>query len=104
VPGAGRVEWYDSLMYPNQADTASPETSPLLAPLSQLQHAPDIWAAVADIDILHGEGIAFSKKSQNAGVKTTVKEYAKTPHTLLLVGKLPGLPVIGDVVEVVRTG
>ena len=58
-------------------DTVSPEASPLLVPPSQLQHAPDAWTAVADVDVLHGEGIAFSEKLQNARVKITVKEYAK---------------------------
>jgi hypothetical protein len=58
-------------------DTVSPEASPLLVPPSQLQHAPDAWTAVADVDALHGEGIVFPEKLQNAGFKITVKENAK---------------------------
>ena len=64
---------------------------------------PDTWTAVADVDVLHREGIAFPEKLQNAGFKITVKENAKTPHTLLPVDKLLGLLVIDDVVDVVRT-
>jgi acetyl esterase/lipase len=40
--------------------------------------------AVADVDVLNGEGIAFSEKLQKAGVKVMVKEYAKPAHTPLL--------------------
>jgi hypothetical protein len=38
----------------------------------------------------------------NAGVNVMVKEYPKAPHMLLLVDKLLELPVIDDVVKVLR--
>jgi hypothetical protein len=50
---------HDSLLHPNQADTTSSEASPLLAPPSQLQHVPDARIATVDVDVVHGEGIAF---------------------------------------------
>lgn len=62
-----------------------------------------LWMAVVEVDALRREGIAFSEALLNAGVKVTVKEYEKMPHMLLQVDKLLELPVIGDVVEVVRT-
>jgi hypothetical protein len=43
------LEWYESLLYPNQEDTKSPEASPLLALPSQLAGVPDTWMAVAEI-------------------------------------------------------
>jgi acetyl esterase/lipase len=59
--------------------------------------------AVAEVDVLRREGIAFAEALLNAGVKVTVKEYEKMPHMLLQVDKLLELPVIDDEVEVVRT-
>jgi acetyl esterase/lipase len=103
APGASRIEWYEPLLYPNQEVTESPEASPLLASPSQLAGVPDTWMAVAEVDVLRGEGIAFAKALGNAGVKVEVKEYPKMPHMMLQLDKLLGVPVIGDVVEVVRT-
>ena len=62
-----------------------------------------LWMAVAEVDVLRREGIAFAEALLNAGVKVTVKEYEKMPHMLLQVDKLLELPVIDDVVEIVRT-
>ena len=58
--------------------------------------------AVAGVDVLRGEGIAFAEALLKAGVKVRVKEYEKMPHLLLQLDKLLEFPVI-DVVEVVRT-
>jgi acetyl esterase/lipase len=59
--------------------------------------------AVAGVDALREEGIAFAKALLEAGVKVRVKEYEKMRHMLLQLDKLLELPVIDDVVEVVRT-
>jgi acetyl esterase/lipase len=103
APGASRIEWYESLLYPNQGDTESPEVSPLLASPGQLAGVPDTWMAIAEVDVLRREGIAFAKALLNAGVKVRVKEYEKMPHMMLQLDELLGVPVIDDVVEVVRT-
>jgi acetyl esterase/lipase len=103
APGAGRIEWYESLMYPNQEDTESLEASPLLASSSQLAGAPDTWMAVAEVDALRREGIAYAEALLEAGVKVEVKEYKKMPHMMLQLDKLLELSMIDDVVEVVRT-
>jgi acetyl esterase/lipase len=101
--GASRIEWYESLLYPNQKDTESPEASPLLASPSELAGVPDTWMAVAEVDVLRREGIVFAEALLNAGVKVRVKEYKKMPHMMLQLDKLLELPVINDVVEVMRT-
>ena len=44
--------------------------------------------AVAGVDILRGEGIAFAEALLKAGVKVRVKEYEKMPHLLLQLDKL----------------
>jgi acetyl esterase/lipase len=36
-----------------------------------------LWMAVAEVDVLRREGIAFAEALLNAGVKVTVKEYEK---------------------------
>jgi acetyl esterase/lipase len=90
-------------LYPNKEDTESPEASPLLASPSQLAGAPDTWIAVAGVDVLRREGIAFAEALLEAGVNVRVKEYEKMPHMLLQLDKLLKLPVIDDVVEVMTT-
>ena len=58
--------------------------------------------AVAGVDVLRGEAIAFAEALLKAGVKVRVKEYEKMPHLLLQLDKLLELPVIDKVMEVVR--
>lgn len=102
APGASRIEWYESLLFPNQADTENPEASPLLASPSQLADLPDTLIVVAEVDPLREEALAFAKAVAEAGVKVEVKEYGKVPHMLLPLDKLLGIPVIDEVVEVIR--
>lgn len=102
APGAGRIEWYESLLYPNEKDTESPDASPLLASLSQLASAPDTWIGLAEVDALLKEGIAYAEALREAGVKVDVKLYERKPHMLLPMDKALKIPVVSDVVEVVK--
>jgi acetyl esterase/lipase len=100
---ASHIEWLVSLLYPKQEDTDSPEASLLLASPSQLVGIPDTWMAAGGVDVLRREARAFDEAFLRAGVKARMKEYIKMPNMLLQLDKLPELPVISDVVEVVRT-
>lgn len=104
APGAARIEWYDSLLYPNGVGTKSPEASPLLASLDQLKGISNAWIGVAEGDALREEGIAFAEKLREAGIKVSLIEYQKMPHMLLQLDKQLEIPVIKDIVEVVRSG
>jgi acetyl esterase/lipase len=59
--------------------------------------------AVAEVDALREEGIAFAKALLEAGVEVSVKEYEKMPHMMLQLDRLLELPLIDDVVKVMRT-
>jgi hypothetical protein len=61
------------------------------------------WIATVDVDVVHGEGIAFPEKWQKDGVKTKVKEHAENFIRCFLVNQVLGLPATDDVVEAVRT-
>jgi acetyl esterase len=103
APGAARIEWYDSLLYPNGAGTESPEASPLLASLDQLKGVTNAWIGIAEEDALREEGFAFAEKLQEAGVKVSWIEYQKVPHMLLQLDKQLEIPVIEDIVGVVKS-
>jgi acetyl esterase/lipase len=90
-------------LYPNQEVTESPEASPLLASPNQLAGVPDTWMVVTEVDILRRERLTLAEALLNARVKARVKVHEKISHMILQLDKLLELPVINDVVEVVRT-
>jgi len=46
-------------------------------------NVPRAWIAVAELDILRDEGIAYGKRLRMAGVPTEIKTYKGAPHPII---------------------
>ncbi len=68
--------------------------SPLQASLEELKGLPPALVQVAENDILHDEGVAYGRKLDEAGVPTTISEYAGFIHDYGMLNPLAGIPAI----------
>jgi acetyl esterase/lipase len=80
---ADHMIWFRDHYLPNAEDRANWDNSPIFAPDDLLSRAPKAWIAVAEMDILRDEGIAYGEKLEQAGVEVTVKVYEKAPHPIM---------------------
>ena len=67
-------------------------SSPIFASDDLLSKAPEAWIAVAEMDILRDEGIAYGEKLKQAGVQVDVKLYEKVPHPTMGLDGISNLP------------
>jgi acetyl esterase/lipase len=75
--------WFRNNYLPNKEDWAKWESSPIFAPDETTAKAPPAWIAVAELDILRDEGIAYGEKLRAAGVDVTIKGYSRAPHPIM---------------------
>jgi acetyl esterase/lipase len=93
-----RMGWYRSMYLPDTRDRANWDASPLLAPSGLLGKAPKAWIAVAGVDILRDEGVAYGEGLRREGVQVEVEVYEGAPHAVVVMdGKLIYRLVLGRV-------
>jgi len=78
-----RMLWFRKNYLPNEEDWTKWDASPIFAPAKLLATLPKTWIAVAGLDILSEEGIAYGKKLQEHGVDVEIKEYERAPHPIM---------------------
>ena len=78
-----KMLWFRRNYVPDEADCAKPDSSPIFAPDASFAAAPPAWIAVAELDILRDEGIAYGEKLKQAGVAVEVKVYKGAPHPIM---------------------
>ena len=79
----GRMLWFRNYYLPNEEDRKNWDASPIFASEESFSKIPDAWIAVAELDILRDEGIAYAKKMREAGRKAEVKVYEQAPHPIM---------------------
>ena len=78
-----KMLWFRNNYSPNSADWIKWDNSPIFAPDASFAAAPPAWIAVAELDILRDEGIAYGEKLKQAGVAVEVKVYKGAPHPIM---------------------
>lgn len=81
---AEHMAWFREHYLPHPEDRVKWDSSPIFAPDDLLSKAPRAWIAVAEMDILRDEGIAYGEKLAQAGVEVVVKVYEKAPHPIIV--------------------
>lgn len=74
-----RMLWFRRQYLPHEQTRARWDASPLLAQDEMFSKVPKAWIAVAELDILRDEGIAYCNKLLTAGVPVPTKGH----HTRL---------------------
>jgi acetyl esterase/lipase len=78
-----RMLWFRRQYLPQEPTRARWDASPLLAQDEMFHRVPKAWIAVAELDILRDEGIAYGKKLLMAGVPTEIRTYKGAPHPIM---------------------
>lgn len=78
-----RMLWLRRQYLPHEPTWARWDASPLLAQNEMFRKVPKAWIAVAELDIVRDEGIAYGKKLQKAGIPTEIKTYKGAPHPIM---------------------
>ncbi|KAJ8495649.1 hypothetical protein ONZ51_g1622 [Trametes cubensis] len=78
-----KMLWFRNNYSPNKEDWTKWDNSPIFAPEESFKKAPPAWIAVAELDILRDEGIAYGEKLKQAGVSAEVKVYKGAPHPIM---------------------
>lgn len=79
---------YRQFYLPNLEQAKNWDASPLLAPNDLMAKTTKAWIAVGELDILRDEAKAYHQRLEETGNVSTLKEYAGTTHSLML---LPGV-------------
>jgi acetyl esterase/lipase len=84
-----RMNWFKHNYLPSEDDWSKWDVSPIFATREMLEGLPPAWIAVAELDILSDEGIAFGERLREAGVATEIEVYKGAPHPIMAMdGKL----------------
>lgn len=75
--------WFRKNYLPDEGTWQKWDNSPLYAPQEGFRQAPPAWIAVAELDILRDEGIAYADKLRAAGVTVDLKVYSRSPHPIM---------------------
>lgn len=96
-----RLEWYRKLYFTRDEDRQKWDASPNHAPESLLRRLPNIWMAVAELDLLAPEALAFGEQLRGLGVDAeTVVVKGGTHSILSLHGRIDrGRKMIEDAVK-----
>lgn len=78
-----KMLWFRNQYSLNSADWTKWDNSPIFAPEDYFKKSPPAWIAVAELDILRDEGIAYGEKLKKAGVPVEVKVYKGAPHPIM---------------------
>ena len=89
-----KMLWFRNNYTPNADDWTKWDNSPLFAPDETFHKAPPAWVAVAELDILRDEGLAYAEKLRKAGVMVEIKIYKGAPHPIMAMDGACLLPVV----------
>ena len=78
-----RMLWFRRQYLPHESTRARWDASPLLAQDEMFRKVPKAWIAVAELDILRDEGIAYGNKLLAAGVPAQINTYKGAPHLFM---------------------
>ena len=78
-----RMLWFRRQYLPHEQTRARWDASPLLAQEEMFSKVPKAWIAVAELDILRDEGIAYGNKLLTAGVPAKINTYLGAPHPIM---------------------
>lgn len=78
-----RMLWFRRNYLACAEDATRWDSSPVFAPDESFKLVPDAWIAVADLDILRDEGIAYGELLRRAGHQVEVKVYERSPHAIM---------------------
>ncbi len=78
-----RMLWFRRQYLPHEQTRARWDASPLLAQDEMFRKVPKAWIAVAELDILRDEGIAYGNKLLTAGVPARINTYKGAPHPIM---------------------
>lgn len=93
------MEWFWNAYAPNPADRSHPLTSPLQAPLDQLEDLPPALIITAENDVLRDEGEAYARRLISAGVEVTSVRYLGTIHDFMMLNALSKTPATRSAIE-----
>lgn len=102
-----RMIWFRNNYLPNKEDHTKWDASPIFAPDELVKKVPKAWFAIAELDILKEEGLAYSKKLEAQGVHVEVEVYKGGPHPIMAMdGKNQSCssPSMSLIVEILRLG
>jgi len=74
--------WFRTQYLPHEQNRARWDASPILAQDEMFRKVPKAWIAVAELDILRDEGIAYGNKLLMAGVSANINIYKGAPHLI----------------------
>ena len=78
-----KMIWFRDNYSPNKQDRMKWDNSPMFAPDEAFKKAPNAWIAVAELDILRDEGIAYGEKLKKNGAEVEIKVYKGAPHPIM---------------------
>ncbi|KAJ4133034.1 hypothetical protein NW754_015845 [Fusarium falciforme] len=78
-----RLSWYRKLYLTRDEDCKSWDSSPNFAPESLLKNLPKTWIAVAEMDILAPEALAFGEQLKGLGVEVDTLVVEGATHSIL---------------------
>ncbi|PSS37664.1 hypothetical protein PHLCEN_2v488 [Hermanssonia centrifuga] len=78
-----KMIWYRQQYSPNEADWTKWDNSPIFAPEEAFKKSPPAWIAIAELDILRDEALAYAEKLKKAGVEVETKIYKGSPHPIM---------------------
>lgn len=81
--GPARMNWFKDNYLPNKDDWTKWDASPIFAPDELLKQTPAAWIAVAEMDILRDEGIAYGNKLKELGIPVETVVYKGAPHPIM---------------------
>lgn len=80
---ADKMLWYRKVYLPDESTWKEPTASPIFYPDESFKKCPPAYFALAGLDVLSSEGIAYSKKLEAAGVPYELKIYEGVPHPVM---------------------
>jgi acetyl esterase/lipase len=82
------ILWFRKHYLPNEEDWKGYDASPILAPDELFRKAPPAWIAVAEVDVVRDEGIAYAERLRKFGIPAEAKVYPGMPHIFPLLDGL----------------
>ncbi|KAK2037758.1 hypothetical protein LZ31DRAFT_600200 [Colletotrichum somersetense] len=82
----GRMRRYQDLYFAGrpEEDRRRWDASPCFAPADVLARSPPTWLAVAEVDLLAPEGLAYADQLRGAGVDVRTEVYKGATHSVLV--------------------
>ncbi|OIQ15332.1 MAG: alpha/beta hydrolase [Flavobacterium sp. MedPE-SWcel] len=90
------MKWMWDMYIPNPEERKQKYVSPINASLEELKGLPPTLIQVAENDILFDEGVAYGRKLDEAGVRTTITVYKGMIHDYGMLNPLSHIPGVQE--------